>query len=120
MSCETHNFSLSLWLKFLLSLLPFPWFNYPPPGSKLSLALVDMMDALLASFVEVLPRIRNVWIPPYYQVEYESDEETIDAGTDHYEAMLRNAQSKVSLYGLNCVVLSERQFSSCFFQLRTF
>ena len=120
MSHEAHNFSLILWLKFLLSLLPFPCFNYPPPESRLSIASVDLMDALLAKCVEVLPRIRNLRIPRYYQVEYDSEEETIDAGTERYEVMLINAQSKVSVRARDRLVLSERQFSSCFLQLRTF
>lgn len=93
MNRETNSFSLSLWLKFLLSLLPL---NYPPPESRLSIALIDLMDALVTRCVEVLPRVRHSRISGYYQVEYDSDEETIDAGTERYEVMLLNAHSKVS------------------------
>jgi hypothetical protein len=62
----------------------------------LSIALVDLMVAVAVSCVEVLPRVRHLKISGYYQVEFDSDEETIDAGTERYEVMLRNAHSKVS------------------------
>jgi hypothetical protein len=93
MNCKTNNYSFCLWLKFLLSLLPL---NYPTSESRLSIALVDLMVSLVGRCAEVLPRVRHLRISGFYQVEFDSNEETIDTGTERYKIMLQSAHSKVS------------------------
>ena len=92
LNSNTSDFSVQLWLKLLLSLLPSQSHH---PDSNLSLALADLISEFVSRFIEVVSKITSARSPENYQVEYDSDEETIDIGIHQYEVMLKNSQLKV-------------------------
>lgn len=83
----------------MVSLLP----GRPEPvESQLSAAFADstaVMDEVLVRCKDVLTKRSPLHVPEYYQLEYESDEETFDAGYDRYEATV----SRVSLFKVRIV-----------------
>jgi len=89
---ETTDFSMSLWMKFLLALLPV---QPSPSESQLSIAFLSIIDQFLLRCVDFVPKLKIVRVSSFYQPVYDSDEETIDTGHERYEALLRTSQAKV-------------------------
>jgi hypothetical protein len=105
---ETPIYSQILWMKFLFSLLP-PSGATSAPECQTTRALDDMMVPFLSQCILCLPRAKHVGESggPYKPELY--DEETIDAGHERYEAILRHAVSKDAIAKVDLMDLAREK-----------